>query len=97
MKYILLSLFFSLAVVLKAEDAPKKKSPPAPVQRPHLTEEQKKVRTQMLEKYDLNKDGKLDKSEFEKISDVDKKKIKEAGLGRPQPPRQLPPQKKPSK
>lgn len=78
---------------LNAQDAPKKKGPPAPTQRPSLTEEQKKVRSQILQKYDSNKDGKIDKSEFEKVSEADKKKIKEVGLGRPQPQKLPPPQK----
>lgn len=90
MKYILLSLMFGLSFSLSAQNAPAKKGPPTPTQPPPLTEEQKKVRGQILEKYDSNKDGKLDKSEFQKISEADKKKIKEAGLGRPQPSRKSP-------
>jgi len=46
-----------------------------------LTEEQKKVMKDMNEKYDTNKDGKLDKEERAKISAEDKQKMKDAGLG----------------
>lgn len=80
---------FGLSFGLNAQEKPKKNGPPVP-QRPSLTEEQKKVRSQILKKYDLNKDGKLDKSEFEKISEEDKKRIREANLGRPQPPQKPP-------
>jgi hypothetical protein len=46
-----------------------------------MTEEQKQVQNDMLEKYDTNKDGKLDKEERSKISSEDKQKMKDAGLG----------------
>ena len=36
--------------------------------RPKLTEEQRKLRKEMVEKYDTNKDGKLDKAERARIS-----------------------------
>jgi len=42
------------------------------------TPEQKAVRKAMTEKYDTNKDGKLDKEERAKISEADKAKMKEA-------------------
>ena len=45
-----------------------------------LTDEQKALQKQMLEKYDANKDGKLDKEEKAKMSKEDKQKMKEAGL-----------------
>jgi len=44
------------------------------------TAEQKKVRKEMVEKYDANKDGKLDKEEKAKITSEDKKKLEKAGL-----------------
>ena len=47
-----------------------------------MTDEQKKVMKAMTEKYDTNKDGKLDKDERAKISAEDKAKMKDAGLGR---------------
>jgi hypothetical protein len=46
-----------------------------------MTDEQKQVMKDMLEKYDTNKDGKLDKEERAKISAEDKEKMKTAGLG----------------
>ena len=50
-------------------------------ERPVLTDEQKKLRADLLAKYDTNKDGKLDKDELAKVSDADKAKLKEAHLG----------------
>lgn len=52
-------------------------------ERPHPTEKQKQVRANILKKYDTNKDGRLSPEEREKISEADRKKIKDAGL----PPR----------
>ena len=52
--------------------------------RPRLTEEQRKLRKELVEKYDANKDGKLDKEERAKISKEDKEKMEKAGLGRRQ-------------
>ncbi len=46
-----------------------------------LTEEQRKLRKEILDKYDANKDGKLDKSERAKISKEDQEKVEKAGLG----------------
>ncbi len=46
-----------------------------------LTAEQKALRKEMTEKYDTNKDGKLDKEERAKISAEDKQKMEHAGLG----------------
>lgn len=42
------------------------------------TAEQKKLKEEMVAKYDANKDGKVDKDEAAKISDADKAKLKEA-------------------
>jgi len=44
------------------------------------TAEQKQLRKDMLEKYDTNKDGKLDKEEKSKISAEDKEKLEKAGM-----------------
>lgn len=66
-----------IAVVVKAEEGKK--------HRP-MTEEQKKLyremklTQEMIKKYDTNKDGKVDKDETSKISDEDKKKMKDAGV-----------------
>lgn len=46
-----------------------------------LTDEQKKLRHDLLAKYDANKNGKLDPDELAKVSDEDKAKLKEAHLG----------------
>jgi hypothetical protein len=59
-----------LGTVVRAED--KEKTKP--------TAEQKALRKEMTEKYDTNKDGKLDKEERAKISEDDKKKMKDAGM-----------------
>ena len=48
-----------------------------------LTDAQKKLRADLLAKYDTNKDGKLDREEFAKVSEEDKAKLKEAHLGPP--------------
>lgn len=48
-----------------AEGGEKKKGPP-------MTQEQKDLRKKMTEKYDANKDGKLDKDEIGKFSAEDK-------------------------
>ena len=48
---------------------------------PKATEERRKLRKEMLEKYDTNKDGKLDKQERAKFSKEDKEKLEKAGLG----------------
>ena len=49
--------------------------------RPKLTEDQRKLRKEMVEKYDTNKDGKLDKAERAKITKGDQEKLEKAGLG----------------
>lgn len=69
---------FALAAVIRAEDAPK----PA-TEKPKMTAEQKALKKEMLEKYDANKDGKLDKEEKAKISAEDKAKMEKAGLTKP--------------
>ena len=48
---------------------------------PKLTEAQRKLRKEMVEKYDTNKDGKLDKAERAKITKEDQEKMEKAGLG----------------
>ena len=52
-------------------------------ERPALTEEQKKLRSELLAKYDANKNGKLDQEEFAKVTPEDRKKLREAHLGPP--------------
>jgi hypothetical protein len=79
MKKILVTIagvLCATALVVHADDttAPKKKGH-------KMTEEQKALKKEMLEKYDTNKDGKLDADEKSKISAEDKEKYKKAGLG----------------
>ena len=45
------------------------------------SDEQKKLRKELVEKYDTNKDGKIDKEEKAKISSEDKEKLKKANAG----------------
>jgi hypothetical protein len=74
MKKLLAALCYSCALVLavQAQDAkPKHK----------MTAEQKALNKEMTEKYDTNKDGKLNKEEKSKMSAEDKAKLEKAGLG----------------
>ncbi|MCX6891886.1 MAG: hypothetical protein WCL11_10285 [Verrucomicrobiota bacterium] len=61
----LIGLLCVLALTVSAADG-KKKQP--------LTDDQKALQKQMLEKYDANKDGKLDKEERAKMTKEEKKK-----------------------
>ncbi len=73
-----LSLLGGLSPVLgRAADADN-----AAKKHPKVAEERRKLRKEMLEKYDANKDGKLDKKERAKISKEDQEKLEKAGLGR---------------
>jgi hypothetical protein len=72
-----LSLLGIFAPALRAADADN-----GGTKRPKLTEEQRKLRKELLEKYDTNKDGKLDKEERAKVSKEDKEKMEKAGLVR---------------
>ncbi len=65
MKYILFTILIGFATTLLAQDAPK----------PHKSQERKGPPKELLEKYETNKDGKLDKEERSKISEEDKKKF----------------------
>lgn len=67
-KLFTLALGLLCAAALTVNAADEKK-------RPELTDEQKKVYKELLEKYDTNKDGKLDKEERAKMSDEDKDKL----------------------
>lgn len=74
MKKVLVALMGMLcatALVVNAQDAkPEKK----------LTAEQQALNKEMLDKYDANHDGKLDKTERAKISKEDREKMIKAGL-----------------
>jgi len=64
-------------VLVRAADAAN-----AAKKHPKASEEQRKLRKEMLDKYDANKDGKLDKKERAKISKEDQEKLEKAGLAR---------------
>ena len=71
-----LSLLGGLSpVLLRAADADN-----AGKKHTKVAEERRKLRKEMLEKYDANKDGKLDKKERAKISKEDQEKLEKAGL-----------------
>ena len=72
MKKIALAILLASALVatVQAGEGKGKKHEASP--------EQKAVHKQMLEKYDTNKDGKLDKDEKAKMSKEDKEKLKNA-------------------
>ena len=67
MKKLLVALCVTcaLALAVQAQDDKEKKG------------EKKGPNKELLDKYDTNKDGKLDKDERSKVSDADKEKIKE--------------------
>jgi hypothetical protein len=67
----IVAVLCATAFTLSAADEPKKKT---------WTPEQKELMKKMVEKYDANKDGKLDKEERAKISAEDQAKMKEAGI-----------------
>jgi hypothetical protein len=66
-----IGLLCATAIVVQAQDAKPKKE---------LTPEQQTVMKEMLAKYDINKDGKLNKEERAKMSQEDKDKMIKAGL-----------------
>jgi len=68
----LVALGCATAIVVQAQDAAPKKH--------KLTPEQQTVMTEMLAKYDTNKDGKLDKTERAAMTQEDKDKMAKAGL-----------------
>lgn len=70
----LLTLLCAAAVSLYAGDKGDKKGGEG--KKPPMTAEQKECMQKMIEKYDANKDGKLDKEEKAKMSDEDKAAMK---------------------
>ncbi len=80
MKKLLFVLSLTCVLALAANAAEKKAEGTAEGKKPALTAEQKALRKEMTEKYDANKDGKLDKEERAKISAEDKEKMEKAGL-----------------
>ncbi len=77
MKKLLTALCLTAALALVAQTAQAK----GDKGKHALTDEQKAVMKEMTDKYDANKDGKLDKEEKAKISAEDKEKMTKAGLG----------------
>ena len=63
---VVLGLLCATAITVQAQDAAPKKEKKA------LTAEQQKVKDELLAKYDTSKDGKLDKTEKEAMSEADK-------------------------
>ena len=76
LKYLLV---LTASFALNAQEGPKGPPPGNRPPRPKLTEEQKAQRTALIAKYDVNKDGKLDKEERTKISDDDRKLMRSFG------------------
>ena len=76
LKYLLV---LTAALTLNAQDGPKGPPQGDRPPRPKLTEEQKKKRAEIVAKYDVNKDGKLDNEERLKVSDEDRKKLRSFG------------------
>ena len=81
MKIIILLFVFATALVAQ-NPKPEHKGPQTggpdhipPHLRPKLTEQQKKVRAELIVKYDTNKDGKLDGKEKKAVSREDRKKL----------------------
>ena len=80
LKVMILALGLICATSLAAR-AEEPNTKPVRKGRPQLTEEQKAAHKAILEKYDTNKDGKLDADERKSISQDDREKLKKAGLG----------------
>ncbi len=72
-KIVIIALGLLTASALTVSAADKRDKKP-------LSPEAEKVRKELTEKYDANKNGKLEPDEIEKISEDDKKKAKDAGL-----------------
>ena len=79
MKYLLYTIILGLSLTTLAQDGPK----------PPKSQEKKGPPKELLEKYDTNKDGKLDQEERSKVSKEDKKKFapRRRGPNGPPPPR----------
>ncbi len=84
MKYLLYTILLGLSLTALAQDGPK----------PPKSQERKGPPQEFLEKYDTNKDGKLDQEERSKVSQNDKKKFAPPRRGPNGPP---PPHRRPHK
>ena len=69
----LIGLLCATTLVVNAQDA-------NPTKHQQLAAERKALKKEMLEKYDTNKNGKLDKAEKAKISKEDRERMEKAGL-----------------
>ena len=81
MKKLFVSLLAATSLMAVAQ-APVPGNPPPPReerQRPKLTEEQKQQRAALVQKYDANKNGKLDPEERKNISEEDRKLLRPPG------------------
>ena len=78
MKKLLAALCITSALLFAAHAADEGKTKKAEGKRPEANAEMKALKKEMLDKYDANKDGKLDKDERDKMSEADKGKVKEA-------------------
>lgn len=81
-KILMIAAALCCAAVLTVNGADDKKAPEKKGEKKkvELTDAQKTLLKELMEKYDANKDKKLDKDERAKISDEDKKKALEAKL-----------------
>jgi len=84
MKYLLYTIILGLSLTTLAQDAPKTSK----------SQEKKGPPKELLEKYDTNKDGKLDQEERSKVSQEDKRKFAPPRKGPKGPP---PPHRRPHK
>ena len=78
MKKLLVTLCITSALAIAAHAAEEAKEKKAEGKKPELTDQQKASIKEIRDKYDTNKDGKLDETERAKISEEDKAKLKEA-------------------
>jgi len=81
MKYLFYTILLGFSLTSSAQDAPKTPK----------SQERKGPPKEFLEKYDTNKDGKLDKEERSKVSKEDKKKFAPPRRGPKGPPPPRPP------
>jgi hypothetical protein len=81
MKYLLYTILLGFSLTSSAQDAPKTTK----------SQERKGPPKEFLEKYDTNKDGKLDQEERSKVSEEDKKKFAPRRRGPKGPPPPRPP------
>jgi hypothetical protein len=77
MKKLLVTLCIVSALAIAAHAGEEAKEKKTEGKRPELTEEQKTTLKGIKDKYDTNKDGKLDETERANVSDEDKAKLKE--------------------